>query len=72
MILYVYAPDTLRVTAEIHAEYAESCESVVAERFGDTDYFEATYTPAFGCVDGLVSTDHPEIIDARNHLTFSP
>jgi ABC-type cobalt transport system substrate-binding protein len=54
MTMYVYDTDTREVVAEITGADNAACEAVVADRFGDTDYFASTYTPAFGAVDGLI------------------
>lgn len=62
--LYVYNTDTLEVVAEITGPDNAACERVVADRFGDTDYFAATYTPAFGASDGLIANADAERIKA--------
>ena len=63
--LYVYDTDTREVVAEISGATYAACEQVVSERYGDTDYYEATYTPAFGCNDGLIARADCEQIDTE-------
>ena len=63
--LYVYETDTLEVVAIITGPTNDACESVVAERYGDTDYYLATYTPAFGASDGLIERSDAELIDTE-------
>jgi hypothetical protein len=69
MTMYVYDTDTLEVVAEITGCDHAACEEVVADRFGDTDYFAATYTPAFGANDGLIQSYDCEMIDAEDCST---
>jgi ABC-type cobalt transport system substrate-binding protein len=64
MTMYVYDTDTREVVAEITGADNAACEAVVADRFGDTDYFASTYTPAFGAVDGLIQCADVERIAA--------
>jgi 7-keto-8-aminopelargonate synthetase-like enzyme len=62
-ILYVYDADTREVLAKITGEQG-ACERIATERFGDTDIFAATYTPAFGSSGGLIETEYCEEIEA--------
>jgi hypothetical protein len=63
MILYIYANEDNALVARINGDDNASCESVATDRFGDTDHFGWTYSPAFGATDGLVYSDDVEEID---------
>jgi len=62
MKLYIYDEETRKVVAIILGESNESCEGAANERFGDE--YLATYSPAFGTVDGLIETEDTELIEA--------
>jgi hypothetical protein len=64
MTMYVYDTDTREIVAEITGVDNSACEAVVADRFGDTDYFGATYSPAFGMTDGLIQCADRDRIEA--------
>lgn len=61
--IYVYDTDTREVVAEITGD-PEACYRVVSERYGDTDYYGATSSPAFGVSDGLIEVADCERITA--------
>lgn len=62
--LYVFSVETRETVAVISGADNAACERVASDRFGDTDYFASTYTPAFGTNDGLIETEDAERIDA--------
>jgi len=55
MKLYVYEFETLKVVAIIDAETNVECEAIAMADW-DRETYAATYTPAFGANDGLIST----------------
>lgn len=64
MTLYIYATDNMTLVARINGETERACEKVASERFGDSDTYGWTYTPAFGTADGVQPGDDVEDIDA--------
>ena len=64
MTLYIYTTKDNRLVARINGSDNASCEAIANDRFGDTDTFGWTYSPAFGANDGLVDNDDAEEIDA--------
>lgn len=55
--LYVYSNETMGLVARIDGKTNDACEAVASDKYGDTDYFGWTYSPAFGANDGLVDND---------------
>ena len=54
MKMYIYEIDTLKIVAELEGETNQECESQWEEsEYTDTEIYATTYTPAFGCNDGL-------------------
>jgi hypothetical protein len=53
MKLHVYKVETLEVVEVFEGETNDECETAAAEYLG-CDEYAATYTPAFGTVDGLI------------------
>lgn len=64
MTLYIYTVDNNTLVARIAGTSNAVCERVAAERFGDQDEYGWTYTPAFGCADGILPGEDVEDIDA--------
>ena len=62
--LYIYDADTMTLIARITGDDNSACERIATERFGDTDAYGWTYSPAFGCTDGLIPGDDVEDIYA--------
>lgn len=54
LTLYVYETETRVVVDRITGDTNKACEQIAADRYGDTDVYGWTYSPAFGCVDGLL------------------
>jgi hypothetical protein len=62
MKLYIYSMETNQHIATIIGRDNSECEGALAENYGSDDY-GATYSPAFGCVGGLVENiDAVEIV----------
>ena len=59
MKLFIYDTDSMEVVATSEGETNEECEYKAASYLGCPAEYGATYSPAFGCVDGLI--DQPEI-----------
>lgn len=63
--LYIYSTETNTVVARIHGDTNGAIEAKLAELgYANNDDFGATYTPAFGAVDGLVESDGAVDYDA--------
>lgn len=63
--LYIYSTETNTVVARIHGESNEACEAKADElNYMGSDDFGATYSPAFGAVDGLIDSDTAADYDA--------
>lgn len=52
MKLYIYDTATRQVVAIVEGETNAECESALLD--WDMDAYAATYSPAFGTVDGLI------------------
>ncbi|HEY6541091.1 MAG TPA: hypothetical protein VIZ18_09145 [Ktedonobacteraceae bacterium] len=63
--LWVYDLETKEVIAEIEGADNKACETIASKRWGDTDYFGWTYSPAFGVSDGLIQRCGRERIEAQ-------
>lgn len=63
--LWVYDLENNEVIAEIDGADNKACEKVAADRWGDTDYFGWTYSPAFGVSDGLIQRGDRERIEVN-------
>lgn len=64
MTLYIYTTEDNNLVARINGNDNGVCEAVATDRFGDTDTFGWTYSPAFGANDGLVDNGDAEEINA--------
>lgn len=54
MTLYVYEIDTLTIVDEHDCDTNQEAEERWKEsQYNDTDIYAITYSPAFGCYDGL-------------------
>jgi hypothetical protein len=64
MMLYVYEAETMAVVARIEGEDNATCERIAEERYGDTDRYGWTYSPALGTSGGCYETTATITIDA--------
>ena len=64
MKLYIYDAADMQHIATITGDTNAACERAAADAYGLSDKYAATYTPAFGAVDGLVENDDAEQINA--------
>ena len=55
MKLYIYSTDDMSLVAVITGVDNADCERQASEQYDLNDEYSATYTPAFGAVDGLVN-----------------
>ena len=60
--LYIYNTDSREVVAIAKGIDEKECQALASEFYGDTDTYEATYSPAFGASDGLIETSDPELL----------
>jgi len=63
MKLYIYSLESNQHAATVTGETNEACERVAEETYGSND-FGWTYSPAFGCSDGLIENDEAKEIEA--------
>jgi hypothetical protein len=59
MKLYIYDAETMEVVAVFEGNSNQECEEKAGGYLQNEDY-AATYTPAFGAVDGLIENDEAE------------
>jgi len=64
MKLYIYDTADMQHIATITGDTNAACERAAADACDLNDEYAATYTPAFGAVDGLVENDDAEQIAA--------
>lgn len=57
--LYIYNLETNLVVAKATGETNEECES---KAFAYANDYGASYTPAFGTIDGLIDNDEAEVL----------
>lgn len=63
--LYVYKTENNAVVARIHGDTNGAIEAKLSELgYANNDDFGATYSPAFGAVDGLIDSDAATDYDA--------
>lgn len=61
---YAYSTETRRVLAVIRGTDNAAVERAYAARYGDSDSYGLTYSPAFGAVDGLIDSADAAQVDA--------
>ena len=61
MKLYIYDAESMEVVAIAEGNSNEECEDKAANYLG-VDEYGATYSPAFGSVDGLIDNAAAEIL----------
>ncbi|UNY40500.1 hypothetical protein KLEP7_gp78 [Pseudaeromonas phage vB_PpeM_ KLEP7] len=54
MRLYIYTLDNKQTIDYIDGETNKECEDLALALYWDTDVYGWTYSPAFGCADGLI------------------
>ena len=61
MKLYIYDTETMKIVAIAFGKKNTECETKAIKYIG-TDKYAGTYTPAFGCSDGLIEAQDVEIL----------
>ncbi len=54
MKLYIYSTETMELVATSEGKTNEECEYKAASYLGSPGEYAGTYSPAFGCVDGVI------------------
>jgi hypothetical protein len=64
MNYYIYSTATNQHVATITGNTNAACEAKAEEMGVDGETLAGTYSPAFGCIDGLLANDSVEEIEA--------